>query len=129
MITSVERSNPISECQDKLLTLLKKFDQRCSEFGITYYLGGGTALGAVRHEGFLPWDDDVDLYITRREYLKLCAVQDQFFTEDFVLANNENFVRYRNPYARCIDVNSTAITKTRMVDDAPKGQLDRKSVV
>ena len=119
----LEKPHQRNEGQDKLLELLKKFDERCEEFNITYYLGVGTALGAIRHKGFLPWDDDVDLYITRREYQKLCSVQKAFFSDDFVLANNENFSRYRNPYARCIDTSSTAVTLTRLADDAPKGQF------
>lgn len=119
----LEEPHQRNEGQDKLLTLLKKFDERCEKFNITYYLGGGTALGAIRHKGFLPWDDDVDLYITRKEYRKLCRIQKEFFSDDFVLANNENFSRYRNPYARCIDTSSTAVTLTRLADDAPKGQF------
>ena len=59
--------------QKYLLNMLKQFNQFCEEYQICYYLGGGAALGAVRHRGFIPWDDDIDLYITRKELQKLKA--------------------------------------------------------
>ena len=107
--------------QKKLYEILKKFDKLCRDHKIVYYLGGGTALGAIRHRGFLPWDDDIDLYMTRKNYFKLLEVQNDFFSDDFVLVNSEKFPRYGNTIVRCVDVNSTAITKARLVDGAPKG--------
>ena len=60
-----------------LLTLLKEFDSICKKNNITYFLEGGSLLGAVRHKGFLPWDDDIDLCITRSEFKKLLTVIDR----------------------------------------------------
>lgn len=122
-ISEIIKKNELNEGQQKLLGLLKLFDSRCREFGITYYLGGGTALGAVRHKGFLPWDDDVDLYISRDQFQKLMSVKDEFFTDDFVLVSYYTFKSYRNVLVRCVDTESTAITKARLADDAPKGQF------
>ena len=113
----------MNEIQKKLYQILKKFDNLCKKYNIVYYLGGGSALGALRHKGFLPWDDDVDLYITRENYQKLLSVQNEFFDDDFVLVNTENFPRYRNTIVRCVDTHSTAITKARIVDQSPKGQF------
>ncbi len=113
----------MNDGQKKMLSLLEKFDELCAKYGITYYLGGGTALGAVRNGGFLPWDDDTDIYITRDNYLKLLDVQNVFFDDDFVLVNSQKFPRYGNTLARCIDTKSTAFTKSRIADNAPKGQF------
>lgn len=113
----------MNEIQKKLYEIMKKFDNLCKKYDIVYYLGGGSALGALRHKGFLPWDDDVDLYITRDNYKKLLSVQNEFFDDDFVLVNTENFPRYRNTLVRCVDTHSTAITKARIVDQSAKGQF------
>ena len=53
------------ELKQKLLNMLKWFHAFCKEHGLRYYALGGTMLGAVRHKGFIPWDDDVDLGMPR----------------------------------------------------------------
>ena len=61
----------LREYQLHLLKTLKEFDALCREHGIIYYLAYGTLLGAVRHKGFIPWDDDADLWMDRENYTKL----------------------------------------------------------
>ena len=60
--------------QKLLLEMLKDLDAVCRRHGIPYQLFSGTALGAVRHQGFIPWDDDLDIVMLRRDY-------ERFFTE------------------------------------------------
>lgn len=59
--------------QLEALEILSFFDKLCKEQGFTYYLAYGTLLGAVRHKGFIPWDDDVDVWMPRNDYMKLLA--------------------------------------------------------
>ena len=64
-----------SEIQNKILEIVKYFDGFCKENNIEYYLMGGSALGAVRHGGFIPWDDDFDVFMNYENYtkfIKLC---------------------------------------------------------
>ena len=65
----------LTEVQKKLLDMLKWFHAFCAENQIAYYVLGGTLLGAVRHKGFIPWDDDIDIGLPREDYerLKQCT--------------------------------------------------------
>ena len=58
----------VRDVQMKILDIMKHIDKVCRKNGITYYVMGGTALGAIRHGGFIPWDDDLDIFMTPQEY-------------------------------------------------------------
>ena len=60
-----------TEMQDRLLPMLKDFTEFCRKYHIRYSLCGGTLLGAVRHKGFIPWDDDLDIMVSRQEFKHL----------------------------------------------------------
>ncbi len=70
-----------------LLRALKEFDRICRKYEITYFVGFGTAIGAARHKGFIPWDDDVDLCMMREEYEKLCQVPKEEWAEGYFLGD------------------------------------------
>lgn len=70
-----------------LTRLLGEFDRVCRELGIQYAVYGGTAIGAVRHRGFIPWDDDVDVMLTRADYERFLCEAPAVMGGEFELHN------------------------------------------
>lgn len=60
--------NQLSEHQQVLLKVYKRFDEFCQEHQLTFYAAYGTMIGAIRHQGFIPWDDDIDVFMLRKDY-------------------------------------------------------------
>ncbi|MCR5207203.1 MAG: LicD family protein [Eubacterium sp.] len=84
--------------------MLKRLDSVCRENGISYVLAGGTCLGAVRHNGFIPWDDDIDVYLWRDEYEKLMKLR--FSDENYEIRNYRYSKGFYFPYAKIVDKNT-----------------------
>ena len=75
----------VKDVQKKILEVMKFIDKICRENNIVYYIMGGTALGAVRHGGFIPWDDDLDIFMTPDQYIKFKSVFDTMQQDLFVI--------------------------------------------
>lgn len=69
-IHHVGRAISLDELKQIELSILKEFAAFCTEHDLTYFLAGGTLLGAVRHQGFIPWDDDIDVLMPRPDYIR-----------------------------------------------------------
>lgn len=82
------------------LKLMKKLHQVCIENGIKYIMIAGTLLGAVRHKGFIPWDDDLDIALTRSDYEKLVRILREKPIEGYFLQSFETGPHYVQPYAK-----------------------------
>lgn len=89
------------------LRMLKYVDKICSEHGINYWLDGGTLLGAVRHKGFIPWDDDLDIAMLRKDYERFLNIAKKELPEDIFLQNTETEKYYTRPFTRLRDKYST----------------------
>ncbi|MCC8065699.1 MAG: LicD family protein [Clostridiales bacterium] len=101
-------SGKLKALQNVLLGTLLEVDRICRKHGIQYFLAGGTLLGAIRHHGFIPWDDDVDVMMTREEYERFLQVAPGELSDAYFLQLS-NY----NPYTR-IRVNDTIFSSEFM---------------
>ena len=93
----------IEEVKQTELDILNAINQICSDNKIEFYLCGGTMLGAIRHKGFIPWDDDIDIFLERKEYEKLIAIikeKKEYSWLEILDDTNDN---YYYPFAKAVD--------------------------
>jgi lipopolysaccharide cholinephosphotransferase len=119
----MERQLTLREVQEVLLEMLLAFSGYCEKHGLRYYLVGGTLLGAVRHKGFIPWDDDIDVGMPRPDYERfLTLVRDEPVAEKYrVISARENTLPL--PFAELVYVNSRLERPTSQYIDGDFRQL------
>jgi len=84
------REIDLNECHNILINIASKFDEICRRHQIPYYMLGGTMLGAVRHKGFIPWDDDMDFGVERKYFPKLIQALSEELPPPFSVRTLEN---------------------------------------
>lgn len=124
----------------KYLEILKYFDDICTKNSLTYFLCGGTMIGAVREKGFVPWDDDVDLFMPRKDYERLMNIWNEVADgEKYFLARTDLENNYHHAGMSIRDTDTTFINKHSInedivhaigieimpIDGAPKGKIPR----
>jgi len=100
----------LSRFQALALESLVWIDRFCKEHGITYFLIGGTLLGAVRHGGFIPWDDDVDIGMPRRDYKRFMELVKKVKLPPHKYLQHYSMGNYPSHYLRVVDDRITIIT-------------------
>ncbi|MDA3910780.1 MAG: LicD family protein [Bacteroidales bacterium] len=98
----------LRKAQLRLLDMLLELDKICKKHNIPYWIDGGSTLGALRHDGFIPWDDDIDIALLRKDYRKLTKILKVELPENLVLQNHKNEKHYHMLYARVVDKHSLA---------------------
>lgn len=101
--------------QLRMLEILKELDRICQKHHIEYWLSSGTLLGAARHKGFIPWDDDLDVEMRRKDYLKLIKILPGELSSDYCLQTHATDPYYVAPYAKIRDKHSI-ITEGNNID-------------
>ena len=101
--------NKIKDLQMSLLELMKVLHDVCIKYNIKYYMLGGTMLGAVRHKGFIPWDDDMDIGLERSDYDKLLSIPKSAWPSNIVIKTPRNSKDYIFPYCKLMNTNTTLI--------------------
>lgn len=94
------------------LDLLAELDRVCKKHNIKYFGYGGTLLGAIRHKGFIPWDDDIDIMIGREDYKKLCEVGPKEFKHPYFFQYITTECGYQYGYAHLRNSETTGMEKS-----------------
>lgn len=90
----------LKDVQKTEIEILDKAVAICNKYGIQYYLMYGTLLGAVRHKGFIPWDDDIDICMPREDYEKFCGCAQRELGSEYFLQTNETEANFVNNCAK-----------------------------
>ena len=101
MITKAMSADDLRQMQLIQLEMLLEVKRICQKRNIKFSIIAGTVLGAVRHKGFIPWDDDIDVALLRSEYERFClACEEELDTTRFFLQTHKNTPEYRWGYAK-----------------------------
>lgn len=97
------RQEQIEDLRNSLLTIMDEIHRVCEENEIKYYIIGGTALGAIRHSGFIPWDTDIDIAMRREDYNRFVQSANNYLNSNFYCASYINEERWTHPHALVFD--------------------------
>ena len=112
----------LRNCQLKQLEILKVIDSICQKHRLKYWLDGGTLLGAVRHGGFIPWDDDIDIAMDYQDMMRFAKVAQDDLPEGLFVQTPETDPHVKEQMVKIRDLNSLYIEKgDNFVDDYVKG--------
>lgn len=90
------------------LDLLNKFIEVCNKYNLKYFIFSGSMIGTIRHKGFIPWDDDIDVAMLREDYNKLLKIADKEFIKPYFFQTPYNDCLYRG-HAQLRNSNTTGI--------------------
>jgi lipopolysaccharide cholinephosphotransferase len=96
----------LRKAQLRMLNILVEIDKICRKHNITYFIEGGTLLGAVRHKGFIPWDDDIDILVFKRDYKKLRKVLIEELPKQYFFSDWTTDKYHYDNYGRVKDTKS-----------------------
>lgn len=99
----------IKKTQDELLLMLSMFHNYCEKNNLSYFMIGGTLLGAIRHHGFIPWDDDIDVAMPREEYDRFIEIAQNQISDTIEIRHFKNTKNSPIHYVKLINKNTTLI--------------------
>ena len=127
----------IHQVHQAILGICKALDKVCADHNLTYYLWAGSMIGAVRHHGFIPWDDDMDVAMPRPDYDKLIAHCAEWLPKPYEMVCAEDDASYPLPFAKIQDASTTLIERAHLrylggvyldvfpIDGVPAGRVSQ----
>lgn len=128
----------VEQVHKRIIKILLAVDKVCQEHNLTYYVWAGTMLGAIRHKGFIPWDDDLDIAMPRPDYDKLMECASEWLPEQYEVVAFETDATYPLPFAKIQDASTTLIERMHLkylggiyidvfpIDGVPTNKLKRR---
>lgn len=104
-------STDMKKVWNKQLEMLDILDKVCKKYNITYFADSGTLIGAIRHKGYIPWDDDIDIVMKRADYNKFLTIASKEFKFPFLVQTVYSDNGYFRTHAQIRNSNTTAILK------------------
>ncbi len=136
-------SEKIAKLKTIEVDILKEFISVCDKLHLKYYIIAGTLIGAIRHKGFIPWDDDIDVAMPREDFEKFIIHGQELLPSHLFLQTNKsdpefvfNYAKIRNSNTTFIEesnrnchINSGVFIDIFVLDNFPKGKLRRKFIL
>lgn len=128
--------------QLKSLEMARYFRDFCQQHNLLFYFCGGCCIGALRHKGFIPWDDDVDVFMPREDYEKLKTLWNQYadtsrysyqitdddhYTKNLFSTINDNHTTFIKTYQADLDINHGVVLDVLPLDGCPSGKWQRRT--
>ena len=113
----------MTEKQKYLLKLLQEVDEICREHDLRYVLAGGSLIGALRHEGFVPWDDAIDLYMPRPDWEKFVEICKRDLPPERAIQCSQADRHYTNSYSRYASADTCAIHRSQIAGKDVAGEV------
>ena len=99
---AAKREKEVHDLQNYSLQIMKVIHDFCEENGIKYFMAEGSLLGAVRHQGVIPWDDDIDIGMLREDYIKFIKLWNKKEIKNCKLLHNTTYKKYYLPFAKIV---------------------------
>jgi len=116
-IAMLEENNNIELAKGIMLSILKEFHKICVKHDLKYWLDSGTLLGAIRHNGFIPWDDDIDVCMPRDDYNKFLEIAPKVLPQNIIVQNYQTDNVYSFYYTKLRDADNIIIAKDEIKDE------------
>ena len=116
--------NKLRQLQLIEFELLKEFKSICEANQLTYYISGGTFLGAIRHKGFIPWDDDVDVAMPRKDYERFLKIAPELMKNQSAVMHYTIEKESKRPYIRLINRSVQVRNKSWQVSKIEPAWID-----
>ncbi len=114
----------IKEIKSVLLDMIEAFHEVCEANGLRYYLCGGTLLGAARHKGFIPWDDDADVFMPRPDYMRFVELTKGGLGTFYQVKSHYFCKNYTFPFIKICDSRTVGVGCEKIIDESLGVALD-----